>query len=184
LSYRLAKIGHRPVAVDVLTDLRDGLGAARHFWTGLPRRFPCVEAEFDNLPFDNSQFDLAIFNASLHYAVDYARTLTEVRRCLRPSGIMVVMDSPIYRLREHGERMRTERHAEFLQKYGFRSDSVPSLEFLYDGQLTELAVRLRMRWEIHRPRYGWRWHLRPWRARMTGARPPSRFYILVGRWLQ
>src|ERR1700727_2480115 len=31
LSYRLALRGHRPVAVDLLSDRRDGLGAARHY---------------------------------------------------------------------------------------------------------------------------------------------------------
>jgi predicted RNA methylase len=39
MSYRLALRGHHPVAVDLLNDDRDGLGAARHFFAKLPREF-------------------------------------------------------------------------------------------------------------------------------------------------
>ena len=88
-----------------------------------------VEAEFDHLPFRAASFDLAIFNASIHYSTDYRRTLNEVRRCLRPGGHFVIIDSPIYRLPEHGEKMRAERHDEFETRYGFRSDALPSLEY-------------------------------------------------------
>ncbi|HYK90165.1 MAG TPA: class I SAM-dependent methyltransferase [Acidobacteriota bacterium] len=182
LSYRLAKREHLPVAVDILTDPRDGLGAARHFGAELGGLFPLVAAEFDNLPFSDGQFDLAIFNSSLHYSADYVRTIAETRRCLKPGGSMIVLDSPLYRCCEHGERMRAERHEYFEAKYGFRSDSVPSVEFLHDAILEELASELHLRWKVHRPWYGWRWHLRPLRARLMGARPPSRFQILVGSW--
>ena len=47
LSYRLSLRGHRPCAVDIFTDGRDGLGAARHY----PIPFPTVEADFSALPF-------------------------------------------------------------------------------------------------------------------------------------
>jgi hypothetical protein len=60
----------------------DGLSATRHYL----RPFPCVEAEFDRLPFLDNSFDLAIYNSPIHYSADYRRTLTEARRCLRRSG--------------------------------------------------------------------------------------------------
>lgn len=175
LSWRLAQGSHHPVAVDIFTDPLDGLGAARHF-----DAFPLVEAEFDALPMANSQFDLAVFNSSLHYSTDYRRTLGEALRCLRPSGRVVVLDSPLYRLREHGELMRKERHQLFEAQYGFRSDSLPSLEYLYADQLDELARDLGLRWRVFQPWYGWKWGFRPWKARLLGRRPPSRFSILVG----
>ncbi len=180
LSYQLARRKHRPVAVDILTDPKDGLGAARHYQTELVRLFPRLVAEFDNLPFIDAQFDLAIFNSSLHYSPDYSRTLTEAKRCLRSSGALIILDSPIYRCREHGERMREERHRRFEAAFGFRSDSIPSREYLYDELLEELASSLDLRWKVYRPWYGWKWHLRPWKARFKGQRPPSRFKILVG----
>lgn len=176
LSHRLSGRGHRPVAVDLLTDALDGLGAA----LGYGGNFPLVEAEFDRLPFAEAQFDLAIFNSSLHYSTDYRRTLAEALRCLRPSGRLVILDSPIYKRREHGEIMKQERRRQFEAEYGFRSDSISSIEYLDEPLLGELDRSLGIRWEIHKPWYGWRWRLRPWKARLAGRRPPSRFWILVG----
>src|SRR5579885_178444 len=123
MSYRLALRGHRPVAVDILTDGRDGLGAARHY-----PPFPRFEAEFDRLPFADRSFDAAVFNASLHYSSDYAKTLSEVRRCVRSR--IFVLETPVYRKREHGEMMRRERHEQFLKQYGTASDHVRSIEYL------------------------------------------------------
>ncbi|MBI3696653.1 MAG: methyltransferase domain-containing protein, partial [Acidobacteria bacterium] len=177
MSWRLAGRGHRPVAVDLLADPLDGLGAAVRHYAGA---FPVVEAEFDRLPFPDARFDLAIFNSSLHYSTDYRRTLAEARRCLRPSGRVVVLDSPLYKRRDHGERMKEERHWQFEAQYGFRSDSIASLEYLYESQLAELAREIGIQWEVHRPWYGFSWHLRPWKARLLGRRPPSRFWILAG----
>lgn len=176
LCYRLREMGHAPVAVDIFRDARDGLGALRHYRAPLR----AVEADFDALPFAEGSFDLAVFNASLHYSPDYARTLAEVRRCLRADGRLVILDSPVYRRREHGERMRAERQEQFTRQYGFRSEALGSIEFLDEPTLAELARVLRLRWEIHKPWYGFRWHLRPLAARLRGTRPPSRFWILEG----
>lgn len=176
MSYRLSLRSHRPVALDIFTDAMDGLRAARHYDT----LFPTLEAEFDHLPFRESNFDLAVFNASVHYSTDYRRTLKELRRCLRPGGHFVILDSPVYREREHGERMRAERHAEFDLRFGFRSDAMPSLEYFDEAMLADLASDLNIRWTVHRPWYGWKWWSRPWKARLLGRRPPSRFWIMDG----
>ena len=173
LSHKLSELGHHPVGVDIFTDSLDGLEAALRY-----SDFPLVEAEFDCLPFEDSQFDLAIFNASLHYSNDYRLTLAEVRRCLRKTGRIFILDSPLYKVREHGEMMQAERRVQFQQSYGFPSDSLASLEFLYEKQLSELAAALGLRWRIHQPWYGLAWHLRPLRARFARRRPPSRFCIL------
>ena len=176
MSYRLSLRKHRPVALDIFTDAMDGLGAARHYG----RRFSRLEAEFDQLPFRSSCFDLAIFNASIHYSTDYQRTLNELRRCLRPAGRFVIIDSPIYALPDHGEKMRAERHDAFEKRYGFRSDALPSLEYFDEPAIAALAEKLKIEWRIHRPWYGWKWCWRPWNARLRGRRPPSRFWILEG----
>jgi len=180
LSYRLEKRGHRPVAVDISVDPLDGLAAARNYWPELTMLFPLVEAEFESLPFADAQFDLAVFNSSFHYSTDYLKSLTEAMRCLSPAGKVVILDSPIYRSREHGERMREERHRQFQAQYGFRSDSIPSLEYLCDSQLEELAGKLRLVWTVYHPWYGLKWRARPWKAWLLRQRPPSRFCILVG----
>ena len=178
MSHRLTQRGDRPVAVDIFTDALDGLAAGRKIGT-----FPAVEAEFDHLPFADGQFDLAVFNCSFHYSTDYRATLLEAGRCLKPSGSVVILDTPLYKLPGHGERMRAERHEYFRAKYGFPSDSVASLEFLHEGQLGELSRDLQLRWQIYQPWYGWKWHSRPWKARMLGRRPPSRFCILKANFL-
>ena len=182
LSYRLSLKGHRSVATDIRIDPKDGLAASRHYVKRLGKGFPLVEAEFDLLPFSDAQFDLAVFNSSFHYSTSYLHTLTEARRVLRPSGRIVILDSPLYRRAEHGDKMRMEKHREFETRYGFRSDSIPSIEFLHEAALEELAACLDLRWQIHRPWYGWSWHLRPWKARLKGRRPPASFRILVGTW--
>jgi SAM-dependent methyltransferase len=176
MSYRLSLRRHRPVAVDIFTDARDGLLASRHY----PTEFPVLEAQFDQLPFSASRFDLAIFNSSFHYSSDYRSTLQEVRRCLRPRGSFAIIDSPIYSLPEHGERMRAERRIQFQRQYGFPSDALPSREYLDEPMIAALAKDLGVEWHAHRVWYGWTWFFRPWKARLRGARPPAQFLILTG----
>jgi SAM-dependent methyltransferase len=177
LSHRLSIRNHRPVAVDIFNDERDGLRAARHY----PNSFPVIETDFDHLPLPPESFDLAIFNASFHYSIDYSVTLSELRRCLRPSGFFVILDTPIYRLKEHGARMVQERHATFLKRYGFPSDALPSIEFLDFPTVQKLHETLEIDWQILKPWYGWRWHFRPLNAFFRRRRPPSRFWILIGK---
>jgi ubiquinone/menaquinone biosynthesis C-methylase UbiE len=178
LSYRLALRGHRAVAVDLLVDSQEGLGAARHYLNRT--NFARFNADFDQLPFANTQFDAVIFNASVHYSSNYFGTLSEARRCLRPGGRIVILDSPVYKLREHGEMMRRERRKEFVARYGTESDHVGSVEYLDRPMIDELARSLGIRWRIHKPWYGLAWHSRPFKAWWKGARPPSRFWILEG----
>jgi SAM-dependent methyltransferase len=156
------------------------LVAARNYDT----KFAAVGAEFDYLPFASSSFDLAVFNSSVHYSTDYRATLAEALRCLRPGGRLVILDSPIYRKRAHGEQMIAERHGDFEKRYGFRSDAVPSIEFLDEPRMRELSEALHIRWSIYRPWYGWSWHLRPLKAWLARRRPPSRFWIFAGQVVQ
>ncbi len=179
LSYRLALRGHLPIAIDILGDALDGLGAGRHFQDHA--RFPRVNAEFDDLPLTARSLDVAIYNASIHYSTDYRRTLSEVRRVLRPGGCFLIVDSPVYQRREYGEMMRRERHIQFQATYGFASDTLESIEYFDTEMLAGLGRDLGISWEVFRPWYGWQWALRPWKARWRGARPPSNFWILAGR---
>ncbi len=71
MSYRMALRGYSPVAVDLLVNNYDGLGAATHFSLRLHSLFPRVLAELDHLPFPNATSDVTLFNASFHYSEDY-----------------------------------------------------------------------------------------------------------------
>jgi SAM-dependent methyltransferase len=181
LDYRLALRGHRPVAVDLLTNSSDGLGAASHYLERLPTLFPRFQAEFNRLPFAHDQFDCAIFNASFHYSEKYEETLAEVIRCLRPGGWVVIADSPWYRKDESGQRMLEERRLAFIERFGFPSDSVNSEEYLTDERLAALADRFHLVWQTNSPYYGVRWSLRPVIAKLKGKREPSEFRIYVAQ---
>lgn len=175
LSHRLAQLGCRPCAVDLSDDPRDGLGAARHYDPAWPR----LQAEFERLPLAGGCADAVIYNASLHYSADYRATLAEALRALRPDGRIVALDTPIYRRDASGRRMIAERQEAFARRYGTRSDALPNVGYLTWDMLAELGRELGLRWRAYTPWYGWRWALRPWRARLAGAREPSRFAVLV-----
>ena len=175
LSNRMDQLGHSSVAIDLTVDGRDGLGAARHY----APRWPRLQAEFDRLPLAPAQADLVVFNASLHYSVDYAVTLAEAVRVLRPGGRILVLDSPTYRHEASGARMVAERHADFARRFGTRSDSVPSIEYLTRARLDTVADELGLEWASSTPWYGWKWWARPWVAKVERRREPSRFHVLV-----
>jgi ubiquinone/menaquinone biosynthesis C-methylase UbiE len=178
MSYRMALRGHRPVAVDLLDNDADGLGAARHYIERLPNPFPCFQAEMDQLPFAAEQFDVAVFNASFHYSIDYEQTLREVLRCLRRPGQIIIADSPFYSRDESGRAMVEEKRVAFQKRFGFRSDSVPSCEYLTPEILDELAEKLSLQWNVSKPWYGIGWALRPAKARLLRRREPAKFLLL------
>jgi SAM-dependent methyltransferase len=177
MSFRLALAGFQPVAVDLLTNEQDGLAAAAHYHRHLPQPFPRFQAEMTRLPFQNEQFDGVVFNASFHYSEDYEASLREALRCLRIGGMVIISDSPWYSQEQSGRRMISERHTAFLQKFGTASDSIPSLEFLTDERLRLLEEQLSIEWAIHKPKYGLKWALRPFLARLRRRREPSRFRV-------
>jgi SAM-dependent methyltransferase len=184
MSYRLASRGHAPIAVDLMTNDQDGLEAAEHFKKWLPRLFPRVQAEHDNLPFADAQFDLVIFNASFHYSENYEKTMAEALRCIHPDGRVLIADTPWYSDEQSGLRMLEERRASFIKRYGFPSDGLSSLEYLTDQRLASLESRFGILWQVHEPYYGLQWQLRPWLARLRRKRKPSHFRIYVATAVQ
>jgi SAM-dependent methyltransferase len=177
LAYRLARRGHAAVAVDLLDDRLDGLGARRHFNSSIA----AVLAEFDRLPVPASYADLIVFNASLHYSSDFAATLREAQRALCPGGTLVILDTPMYVDPNSGARMVQEREARFLKTYGFASTALTSEHFLTRQRLDGLGHQLGIEWRVHTPRWPLRDAVRRtlngWRAR----REPAHFPVIVGR---
>jgi len=178
LSYRLALAGHRPAAVDIYANAFDGLEAAAAFAAVVEDFFPRFQADMDRLPFENAQFDIAIFNASLHYSTSYMRTIREAMRCLRPGGFILIVDSPTCGHAAAGEAMRAER-AHCFECDG-PSPTLPSRQYLTDEDLEELSTP-GIRWTRHIPWFGVRRWMRPWLARITRRREPWQFYIYEGR---
>ena len=176
MSGRLQREGHAPCSLDVSVDGRDGLGAARHYQP----QWPLLQAEFDRLPLADSQADVAVFNASFHYSVDFRRSLTEALRVLIPTGTLFVLDTPVYSDPQSGRTMMAERQADFERRFGTRSDSLPSRGFLSWSELDELAAQVGVEWRVHRPGYGWKWATRRWRERLRGRREPATFAVIEG----
>lgn len=177
LSNRLKQLGHLPIALDLSTNSSDGLSACIFYRDP----FLVVQAELDRVPFENDQFDLVIFNASLHYSENYDATLREALRVLDERGRVVIMDSPIYHDEESGRQMVAERENYFLKQFGFRSNALKSENFLTFDRLEELAGDNNLRWNFVCPGYGFKWQARPWLAKLRGSREPANFLICVGK---
>jgi SAM-dependent methyltransferase len=183
LAHRLTKLGHRVVAVDVSTDVRDGLGA--YTWYLSERaaeantRFTPVQAEFDHIPLLAREVDVAVFNASFHYSTNYTATLREALRVLTSEGVLVIMDSPVYRHADSGEQMVSAREQEFERTYGFRSDSLPAEHFLTTDRLEELAGDLALRWQVYGRAGSLSHAIRPWR-KLRRLRELAQMPLIVG----
>jgi SAM-dependent methyltransferase len=177
LSNRLAAQGDRVLAVDLLVNELDGLGAWKHY----EHTFTPIQAEFNQLPVMDRFADAVIFNASFHYSENYAETLREALRVTGAQGLIIVMDSPIYRRGASGQQMVQEREAQFKEKYGFASDNLQSENYLTYDRLDELGRDLKITWKILRPFYGIGWMLRPLFAGLLRRREPAKFHLIVGR---
>ncbi|WP_420631042.1 methyltransferase domain-containing protein [Candidatus Leptofilum sp.] len=175
LSNRLVAEGHEVTAVDLGVNMRDGLGANRHYQT----KFTAVQSEFDHLPLDDAQVDLVIFNAAFHYSVNYEQTLQEATRVLRPDGLVVVMDTAVYQHPASGQQMVAEREAAFTQKYGFASNALPSENFLTPARLEALASTLQLRSRRIETVPAWRRWARQLKVYLRQQREPAQFPLIL-----
>ena len=177
LSNRLASQGDRVIAIDLLVNEQDGLGAWKHY----EHSFTPVQSEFNHLPVMDRFADAIIFNASFHYSENYTETLNEALRVLSRDGRIVIMDSPVYRRANSGVGMVQEREAQFKEKYGFASDHLESENYLTYARLKELAQSLKIQWRFITPFYGLRWMVRPLASILLRRREPAKFHLIVGR---
>jgi SAM-dependent methyltransferase len=165
MSYRLARLGYRPVAVDVLTNSWNGLGAVSHYRPELPELFPCFQAEFDNLPFADGQFDCAIFNASFHYSKGFDRTIAEAVRCLSPGGVLIIADSPTFPVEAWMPGSQYGTTDCDLEELGLGADLLAGPEYLTPQRLIALEVLHDLEWSTYRCWYGFGRASRSWFAK-------------------
>jgi SAM-dependent methyltransferase len=166
LSNRLASLGHRVVAVDAIEDEADGLGAIRHYETPIV----AVHADFDALPFVPRQFDIVVFNGSLHYATDPQRTLAGAHAMLAEGGTLVVMDSPMFVTDRDGAAM-VEAAVHRIARFSY----------LTFANLDRAASALRLVPAFVPSRGPLRWRASRVIARMRIGRPPASFGLWVAR---
>jgi SAM-dependent methyltransferase len=182
LSYRVALDGHCATAVDIRDDRVDGLGAAEPFLQRTGGRMRTAVAAFDVIPDLDASFDIAVFNASLHYATDLAAVLQEAARVVRPGGRLVILDSPFYRREADGLAMVAEKAADAPRRFGDRAEALmalPFIEFLTRERLAEASAPIGLKWRRTRVTYPLWYELRPLTAKLRGARAPSRFDLWV-----
>ncbi len=182
LCHRLCALGHTTMAVDVRDDDIDGLGAAATLEQQWPGRFARVPASFEALPLPSGGFDIAVFNASLHYARDLPRAIGEAARMLGGGGILAILDSPFYRHDADGLAMVAEKRAQGVARFGTAAGILLSqdfIEYLTPERLAAAAPHLS--WRRQRVLYPLWYELRPVMARIKGARMPSRFDLWMAR---
>ena len=182
LSYRVALEGHSAVALDIRDDTIDGLGAADPFVRRVPGKIERLQASFEQVPLEPATIDIAVFNASLHYAIDLGQVLHEAARLTVPGGQLAILDSPFYRHEADGLAMVAEKKAQALRRFGERADALlalPFIEYLTRERLEGAAAGLGLHWHRHKVLYPIWYELRPLRAAIRGDRAPSRFDLWV-----
>ncbi len=177
LSQRLAE-NHWPTAVDISTDPYDGLATLGRYGE-VP--FHRVHASFEALPFADRQFDLAIFNDSLHYAVHGGAAMREAWRVLRPGARLVVLDSPVYEKPGDGEQAITARRQELRERYSWQGEPLKQLHYLSRSRLNSLASEGKMTWRPIIPYHGMRQWMRPLVERVKSGRTPAKYPLLIGK---
>jgi SAM-dependent methyltransferase len=183
LSFRAARAGHRATALDIRADSVDGLGAAALLAERSEGRMRCIHASFETIPTPSQWVDIALFNASLHYATDLAQVLTEATRVIRPHGCLAILDSPFYRHETDGAAMVAEKRRLAPGQFGERAVTLMGIdfvEFLTRARLEQASENLGLEWRRIRVRYPIGYELRPLIARLRRRRAPSRFDLWIG----
>jgi SAM-dependent methyltransferase len=183
LSYRVAQMGHHAQALDIRDDDVDGLGASQPFLQRTDGRMQIAVASFEAIPAAADSFDVAVFNAALHYAIDLAAVLVEAMRVVRPGGRIVILDSPVYRREADGLAMVAEKAADAPRRFGARAQTLmapPFIEFITAERLAATTTATGLVWRRSRVVYPLWYELRPLTAKLRGARAPSRFDLWIG----
>ncbi len=177
LSHRLSASGHSLVAVDRVDDDADGLGACLYY----PVPLVIVQADFDALPFEERQFDLVVFDGSLHYAENPMTTLREAHRMLADGATLAVMDSPLFARGQEGHAMVAEQLRRLEQESGVSPPIRPGAGFLTFDGLEAAARSLGLQARFVPTRGSWRWRLGRRLAPARIGRSPAAFGVWVAR---
>jgi SAM-dependent methyltransferase len=180
-AFRMATAGHYVLATDICMDEEDGLRAvARYAGPGhaCRERLTLARAEMEDLPLADAQFDVAVANASFHYARDMERAVREARRLVRAGGLLLVADSPTYDDEATGLSMVQRREQEHYEKFAIES-TYKTAGFLVEQDFVSLLQRLGFGVHVHRPFEGLSRRLRRVSCRLRGAHHPARFPLFV-----
>lgn len=148
LSRRLVRLGFSTVALDLNVAGSDSLKTGSLFMEHDGSWFDRVQASMDHLPFGHEAFDLCTVSAALYYS-KVATTLREAYRVLRPNGMLVITDSPVYSQPASGLTMASEQRERLTRVLGRAPADLPGgTGFLVESdllnQLSETGFRARV----------------------------------------
>jgi len=179
-SWRMAQAGHYVLATDISLDEEDGLGAvSRYARPGIAHfdRLTRALAEMEDLPLEDAQFDLVVANGSLHYAGRIRDAVREAHRVLRPGGLFLVLDSPVYDESEPGREM-VRRRQEHHRELGI-PDAAATAGFLVERDFVALSAGVGFQVEILYSFEGFPRRLRRAYCRLRRAAPPAQFPLFA-----
>jgi hypothetical protein len=140
-----------------------------------------VQADFDALPFSKGQFDLLVFDASLHYAPDPRRTLLDASRMLAMGGALAVMDSPMFDSDRDGLMMADAQIGRIRQQYGLAEPIRPGKGYLTFDALDATAADAGMRGRFFSSQGTLGWRARRSVSRLRLGRAPASFGAWIAR---
>ncbi len=112
----LLQTGAQVTASDISPN---SLGLLKQQFKNVPGNLNTEVADMESLPFDDSSFDVITLAGSLSYG-DPILVDTEIRRVLRPGGMLICVDSlnhnPIYRLNRWHHYLRGNRSKSTLKR--------------------------------------------------------------------
>jgi SAM-dependent methyltransferase len=140
-----------------------------------------AEAELDALPLEPGRVDLVVAQASLHEGPSLPRTLVELRRVVRRGGVLVALDSPVYRRRRDAEAQVAQAMKDERALVGMAVPREVRPGYLLHA---ELAGQFRSA--------GWSLQVLGWPSavrataedllqRLRGSRPSPRYPVLLAR---
>jgi SAM-dependent methyltransferase len=179
-SYRMGEKGYSVLATDISLDEDDGLGAFARYATcpELLSRVTRARAEMEELPLEDSQFDVVVANGSIHFARSVARAVVEASRVLRAGGLFLVLDSPVYSDPDAGRAMVKRRIDEHRERFGLLSPA-DTTGFLVERDFVAMLGGAGFRVETHRPFEGLERRLRRGYHAVRGLSAPARFLVFA-----
>lgn len=104
-----------------LTDLSEGMvaeAAARVAQCANITLVATQSADVQALPFDDGSFDLVLANHMLYHVPDIGQAVRELRRVLRPSGLLVTATNGLAHMQQVGKVLGGPGLSEFSRRFG------------------------------------------------------------------
>jgi SAM-dependent methyltransferase len=100
-SHHFAMRGAHPVAIDVVADLRWGLGRAQRRMDAANIVYDLTIGDNERLPFQPESFDFVFASAALHHHDHLDLLCQNIYRVLKPGGRLIAIGEPIIPLYQH-----------------------------------------------------------------------------------